>query len=804
MSSSATLPLVVLTLDTSLSVRSVNPIFLGLLGYQDRELIGHSFEKLIVSHPADVPLARLLGAADEPDGVELKLRFICARGGSLAASVNVVKLTDVEPQKAGWLDITLNSLDHDSVLQQALRIDDALALARIASWELDIATGRIFASHSWHELWGFTAAEETRLAAALERVHPQERKLVESALSNAAESGACFHIRFRILRPDGTLRWVEEAGRASSPGSARLCGAVLDISDQREAEHRLLQAAAVYAATSEGVLITNASGIIVAVNTALTRISGYTESELLGHKPSLLSSHWHTRGFFVGMWRRLLRRGSWQGEVWNRHKDGEVYRQRLTIQRVLDSRGTLVSFVGVFAEGASTRQVSHQHTEHLLHYDALTKLPNRLLFESRLEHALALVSRTTDPIALLLLDLDHFAHINTSLGYEIGDDLLRAIALRLREAIRPADTLARLRADQFALLIEELHHVDEAPEIARRLCERLRVPIWVRGHLLHINMSIGIALRTRPDDDQSSLFNAAESALRQVKRQGRNNAFLISADKPHAAQQAQQHLIGLLHTALENDGFKLLYRPGVAMTTGVCDYVEASIHCTYPEFRLMPPERLCTLANESDLLAKIGHWVLRNTCGQLQTWLSTGVTIPSQGVRICERLLTDGDLLRRLAQLLEEHPLVAPHLVLEFGEPLLLKHHQQIAEVFQGIHRLGVGIALYGVGSGWIAPAVLQRLPIKSLKMHPSFIVGLPDAPHELAVVEVLIAMAQSLHLEIRADGVRTKNQQYQLMSLGCFLAQGELFSGPLNAAQLEAWIQSKQRNTAPPPQRTS
>ncbi|MTW20711.1 EAL domain-containing protein [Allochromatium palmeri] len=562
---------------------------------------------------------------------------------------------------------------------------------------------------------------------------------------------------------------------------------VRDVSAIRDVERRLLQSAAVYAATSEGVLITDPAGIVVAVNTAFTQITGYAESEILGQKPSLLNAQWHSQGFFISLWRRLLRQGAWQGEIWNRRKNGEIYRQRLTIRRVLDQRGRLVNFVGLFAERTASPETPRL-AEHLIHYDALTKLPNHLLFESRLEHAIELGRRKESLLALFIVDLDHFSHINSSLGYQIGDDLLRTIGLKLRETIRPSDTLARLRADQFALLFEDIEDSDEVPQIANRLKTLMSKPIWIRGHQLHVSFSAGIALSTELLEDRRALLTNAESALRQVKRRG-GNGFQILSSAPEQVAREHLQLLARLRAALGTSEIQLQYRPSMDMSTDGLDAVAVSMHWELPELGLITQERLLALAEESGLILELGDWVLTQACRQVQDWIDRGLTIKRLAIEISEAQLTRGDLARTLAQRLEDYPAVATRLDLEFSERLLVKHREQIAEVFQGLNELGIGICLSEVGIGWTAPALLQRLPIRGLKIHSSFIEALPNAHHELAVVEALIAMAQALGLEISADGVRTKDQQYQLLSIGCLKAQGDLFGEPLSAAQFESWL---------------
>lgn len=566
----------------------------------------------------------------------------------------------------------------------------------------------------------------------------------------------------------------------------KVTGIVVDVRDVtalREAERRLLQSAAVYSATSEGVLITDRGGAIIAVNSAFTQITGYTEAEALGQKPDLLGSQWHPRSFFIGMWRTLLRHGSWQGEVWNRRKNGEIYRQRLTTRRVSDSRGKVVNFVCVFAERSSL-PVSPQRAEHLLHYDALTKLPNRLLFESRLEHALDLGRRKDTSPAVFMADIDHFSHINSSLGHQIGDELLRAVALRLREAIRPADTLARLHADQFGLLFEGVEDADEVIEIARCLLANLRRPFKVRGHEVFATVSIAVVADTIRDHDRHAVIARAEATLRRMKRQGRNG-FLV-ASPPRGGGGEHKRLLGQVKSALETGGCQLVYRPRVDMDTDSIDGVEAAIRWSRRDLGATSSERLTAPVGDTRLMVELGQWSLETACRQLQAWLHKGMPIKGLAIEVSEALLTHGELLRQLDQLLIENPDARHRLELEFSESLLLRHCEQIAEVFDGLHRRGIGITLKEVGVGWSSPAVLQRLPVRALAIHPSCIDNLPDSKHDLAVVQAVIAMAQALELEVLADGVRTVQQRALLLTIGCQRAQGDLLGRPMSAAEFE------------------
>ncbi len=570
--------------------------------------------------------------------------------------------------------------------------------------------------------------------------------------------------------------------------SASLTLLIQDITAARQAERRLLQSKAVHAATSEGIVITDPKGIVIAVNPAFTRITGYAESEVLGQKPYPLNAQWHTRAFFIRLWRQLRKWGRWQGEVWSRHKGGEVYRQRLTICRVLDQTGRLSNFVMLLAERGAHLGLSRPSAS-LIHYDPLTRLPNRLLFELRLEHAIAQRARRGTLLAVLMIDLDHFSHINASLGYRIGDELLRTVALKLRELIHPSDTLARLHADRFALLLEAVETAEELTRLAEHIRAWMERPIWVRGYGLYVNLSIGIALMTELGEDAQTLISRAEFDLRQAKRHRHNAALTSPISALAQVRSSQQGWTERLRAALEQLEFQIRYYPGCDMNNGHYDAVEAIPHWNPSDLGPVTTERLWTLAEESGLSRTLGEWLLAKSCEQFARWIDSGLAPDRLVIAIGETQCLEGNLLRSVEHQLLKHPLLVKHLDLAFSEHLLVKHYEALADLFQKLNELGVGIWISEVGLGWTSPALLQRLPIRALKIHSNFIEALPQGYHELAVIETLIAMAQALKIEIRADGVRTVEQQYQLLNLGCAKGQGDLFGGVMPAPAFEEWL---------------
>jgi diguanylate cyclase (GGDEF)-like protein/PAS domain S-box-containing protein len=591
----------------------------------------------------------------------------------------------------------------------------------------------------------------------------------------------------REIGADGEVRESEARLFPHRDNEGTVTGIVINVRDVtgvRDTERRLLQATAVYAATSDGVLMTDAQGRIVAVNAAFTQITGYAEAEALGRTPALLNSQWHTKSFFTRMWRRLIKHGLWEGEIWNRRKDGEIYLQRLSIRRILDARGKITNYVGIFAERRALTN-GPKHVEYLAHYDPLTKLPNRILFDSRLAYALDSSRRNRTPVAVFLIDLDRFANVNASLGHQIGDETLRAVGLRLRETIRPAETLARLSGDQFGLLFEGIQTAAEAREIARRLRSALRSPVSVRGHEVFVTISIGIALDASAGSDTEIMLTHAETALSDVKRGGRDG-FRIHSDQPGDATTERQRLARRLRSGLDDGEYELVFEPRVEIETGRWEAAEVRIGWHQPDSGLIPADRLLPLAESSGMMIELGQWILAETCRCLKGWLARGVPIRRLALNIAETQLTRFDLVPALDRQLQESGIDPARLELAFAESLLFKHPERVRDVFNGLHALGVGLTLSDVGTSWLSPQVLRRLPVGRLKIHRSFVEALPDSKDDLAVVQALIALAQALDLDVCADGVRDDRQRLILLNIGCTDAQGELFTRPLSAQRFE------------------
>jgi len=590
-------------------------------------------------------------------------------------------------------------------------------------------------------------------------------------------------------RRDGTVCPVELRLSCLDLKEQRLITALArDISEHVLSDEKLRQAAVVFDNAQEGIMVTDQNARILAVNQAFCEITGYDEAEVLGETPAKFKSGRHDAAFYQAMWDALTRTGRWQGEVWDRRSDGEIYPKWLSISAVRDADGQTVRYVSLFADITHLKE-SEARLEHLAHFDVLTDLPNRLLFNSRLEHALDRARRHGQRMALLFLDLDRFKTVNDSLGHPAGDELLIEVARRIRARLRDEDTLARLGGDEFVILLEQLDESQMAAVVAQDLLQVLAAPAQLSGgHEVFIGASIGISLYPDDADDTMRLVSSADAALYQAKAQGRNTyrfytEALTTAANEHLALETR------LRRGLERGEFVLHYQPLIGAHDGRAVGVEALVRWQPPGEALVPPGKFIPIAEETGLIVPLGEWVLRTACAQARAWIDAGLPPLQMAVNLSGRQFQSADMVELVRTVLEETGLPAQYLELELTESVIMGHAEQAIATLDALKALGVSLAIDDFGTGYSSLAYLKRFPIDKLKIDRSFVDGVADDADDREIAATIIAMARSLNLDVLAEGVETEQQLAFLRLYGCDQYQGFLFSKPMPAEQMLAWL---------------
>jgi len=567
---------------------------------------------------------------------------------------------------------------------------------------------------------------------------------------------------------------------------------IRDVTELRAAEQELRIAAKAFE-SQEGMFITDANGVIQRVNKAFVETTGYSAEEAVGKTPALLKSGKHDAGFYRGIREALDRDGHWQGEIWNRRKNGEIFPEWETISVVRNAEGQITHYVSVFTD-ISLRKRSEEQIRTLAFYDPLTQLPNRRLMLDRLQQALALSLRTGRQGALLFIDLDNFKSINDTQGHAVGDLLLIEAAERLQSCIRGGDTTARLGGDEFVALLEDLDENEQAAAaqaetIGEKILSTMRLPYLINGHEYHSTASIGITLFRGPERTIEEMLKRADVALYQAKADGRN---ILRFFDP-AMQSLINNRVALesdLRRAIsEQEQFLLYYQPQVD-SAGRLVGAEALVRWKHPERGMVSPAEFIPLAEESGLILPLGHWVLSTACRQLAAWAArpelAGLTV---AVNISAKQFHLPTFAEEVMALVDYFRIDPARLKLEITESLLLDNVDDIIAKMSMLQSHGISFSMDDFGTGYSSLSYLKRLPLYQLKIDQSFVRDVLTDPNDATIARTIVALARSMNLMVIAEGVETEAQRDFLDSNGCHAFQGYLFSKPLPAGEFELLV---------------
>ncbi|MEW5008852.1 MAG: EAL domain-containing protein [Cycloclasticus sp.] len=546
--------------------------------------------------------------------------------------------------------------------------------------------------------------------------------------------------------------------------------------------------ARVFSNTHEGIMITESDGRIIEVNPAFSAITGYPSEEVMGLTPRIFRSGKHEQAFYEDMWQSLVEQGHWHGEVWNRNKRGEVFAELLDISALKDANGNTINYVAIFSDITRSKE-QQTELELMAHYDALTQLPNRALFYDRFLQAVARSKRSSSLLAVCFLDLDDFKRVNDTRGHHIGDQLLVAVAERIKSNLREEDTISRQGGDEFTLLLGDIEHVHQADSLLSRIVEVLAEPYEIDGQTIDISVSLGATLYPADDGDIDTLIRHADKAMYQAKLAGKNRCQIFSLDDAHRAMR-KHHQLEEIKQALINKEFKLYYQPKVNMETGQVYGAEALIRWIHPEKGLIPPLDFLPLIERTDLEVQVGGWVINEALAQITRWQQQGLTL-EVSVNIASHHLQSVGFFKQLSAALDRNPEVKPHsLQLEILESSALGDLVTISGIIKRCQdSLGVSVALDDFGTGYSSLTHLRSLSADVIKIDQTFVRDMLDEKGDLALIEGIIGLAKAFDCQVIAEGVETADHGMLLIRIGCLYAQGYGIARPMPADEVLAWV---------------
>lgn len=619
-----------------------------------------------------------------------------------------------------------------------------------------------------------------------------DRRAYDKFLAGLADlNGKVVSYESDLRRKNGAVVWVSVNAQYWYNDAGEVMGVegiARDITEQKHAEVQMLKLSSALEQAADLVIITGKDGVIEYVNQAFEITTGYSREQVIGKKPSLIKSGQHDGKFYERLWNKILRGEVFTDVIINRRRDGSIYYEEKSITPLRDKRGNIIHFISTGKDITERMQIQAR-LEFQAHHDALTQLPNRVLFTDRLNHALARRGRGAIKLALMFLDIDRFKNINDTLGHETGDRVLKAVAKRLQSVLREGDTVARFGGDEFAILLEEIESVELITTVARKILLQLAKPLSIDRREWFVTTSIGISLNPGDGEDAQTLLKHADIAMYRAKDLGRNTYQFYASDMSTKAFE-RLSLESELHRAIERHEFVVHYQPQVTMQTGHVVCVEALLRWHHPELGMVMPGNFISVLEETGLIVPVGELVLRSACEQGVAWCKSGMPSMRIAVNLSSRHLQSPTMVDSVESIVQETGFDPCQLELEITESVILQNNKTVLRNFHRLGDMGVRLALDDFGTGYSSLSYIKRFPIDTVKIDGSFIRGIGTDEDDVAIIQAIIAMAKSLNLLSVAEGVETHAQLAFLARQRCDLVQGYYFSTPVRPEGIEQFVQ--------------
>lgn len=688
---------------------------------------------------------------------------------------------------------TLLAISEQQQRQSKIGLELVEKFTYAGTWVWDFDTSSFSYSKEFLEIIGLNEGElENNYESFFQLIPDEERSDVEVTFRKSMQKHEPFETVHRVLHANGGKRTVKQRAKVilNNQGQASsIIGCMRDITERRQTKEDLALTSQVFEYSIEGIIITDSRGNILRVNKAFSDITGYSETEVIGSNPSILRSGRHAADFYKKMWNALSVEGHWHGEVWNRRKGGDVYPEWLAIRAVKDDSGHVNHYIGIF-DDITEQKAAEERIERLASYDALTDLPNRLMFRGRLKMAMAEAEQNEQMLGVLSINLDRFNNINDTLGHAVGDSLLQLIAQRLKLCVRQGDTLARLGGDEFVIMLSDLHHEREVISMAEKILHNVAQPIRLDDSEVFITCSIGISMHSMGDDRDDLLKNAT-SAMFHVKEQSGNN-YQFYRDEMNAAVAEQLFMENSLHRAQERSEFMLYYQPQVDLSSGEITGVESLIRWRHPELGQVRRDRFIPALEDTGLIHSVGEWVLRTACEQQVAWQKNLGKRLKVAVNLSPKQFSNSKRLFEIIRSVVNETGIEPEMLeLEITEGSLMNHVKESAITLKRLKDMGIQLSIDDFGTGYSSLSYLKRFPVDTLKIDQSFVQGVSYDSDDAAITSTIIAMGHSLNLEVMAEGVETIEQLDFLSKHACNHMQGFFFSRPVPSDRITVLLEN-------------
>lgn len=671
------------------------------------------------------------------------------------------------------------------------RWEFALDVAGDGVWDWQFDKGRYDFAGKWTKFLGQRSGLNKKPETWFDVIHPDDQASLQKAVNDHVRGlTQRFEKEHRVIGPGNNTKWLLARGLGTERDPAgrarRFSGVVIDITKQKEVEHEL-RIAATALDSNEAKMITDSDKKIVMVNRAFTSITGYARHEVIGKDPSILKSGIQSADFYEEMWRSIDEKGSWQGEIWNRRKNGQEYPEWLRINVVKDNSGKVTNYIASFNDVTDLKQARSQ-IDHLSHYDTLTHLPNKQSMMFMLEQFIMTSGRTSNYAALMFVDLKNFKALNSAMGHNIGDVILKELSARLSDTSQHI-TVSRYGGDVFAILASHIgNDMDDAAYNAHQLAElmvaKISEPVMFDNFQYRADIRIGINAFHPGDNTSSEVLRQAEMAINEAKTLDTTGIVFFN-NEIQSRIQRRFNLETKLRQAIPTQ--LLLNLQLQVDNDGHASGAEVLIRWQDPSDGMISPAEFIPIAEKTGLINQIGDWVLSSACQQIAIWSThTALSQLTLSVNVSPKQFMQADFIEKVTRTISETNISASKLKLELTESIFVEDYKVIIEKMEKLKSLGIKISLDDFGTGFSSLAYLRRLPIDELKIDQSFVRDLPDSSENQAIVESIIRLGQSLGMSVIAEGVETEEQRDKLIDMGCQSFQGYLFSRPVDVATIE------------------